>query len=421
MKILYLLCLFAITATSQFYFPPLESEEWETIDPSTLKWDESKIEDLYSYLEAENTRAFIVLKGGRIVLEKYFGEFTKDSNWYWASAGKTVTAALVGIAQENGLLDISEPSSKYLGSGWTSMPSDKEQNITIWHHLTMTTGLDDSVDDLDCTDSECLKFLAEPGTRWSYHNAPYTLLRDVVVGASNLNYNQFYYRNLANKIGMNGLWLDLGYINLLTTTPRSMARFGIMTAANGIWNGEEIIKDKDYLEQSIITSQDLNKSYGYLWWLNGKESYMVPGFQQVLDGDLMPNSPKDVYNALGKNGQILSISPSNDLIFVRMGDSPDGFPVPFLLADEIWKRLSEIMLANSVELNNSKVRVYPNPTQDYLKIENFFGKYEVCDLMGKSLIRGSGSGKLDLKLTPGIYILRFLEAEKSFSEIIIIN
>jgi CubicO group peptidase (beta-lactamase class C family) len=39
-------------------------------------------------------------------LEKYFGTFTRDSIWYRASAGKTITAFLFGKAQENGKLSI---------------------------------------------------------------------------------------------------------------------------------------------------------------------------------------------------------------------------------------------------------------------------------------------------------------------------
>ena len=62
-----------------------------------------------------------MLKDGKIAIEKYFGTFTKDSLWYWASAGKTLTAFLVGQAQENGLLSISDSTSKYLGSGWTGL------------------------------------------------------------------------------------------------------------------------------------------------------------------------------------------------------------------------------------------------------------------------------------------------------------
>ena len=56
-----------------------------------------------------------------------------------------MTSFLAGIAQQDGLININEPSSKYLGVGWTSLPIAKEQLITVRHNLTMTTGLDDAV------------------------------------------------------------------------------------------------------------------------------------------------------------------------------------------------------------------------------------------------------------------------------------
>lgn len=113
------------------YFPPLQGDEWETIDPADLDYCPDKIAALYDFLEKENTRSFLLLKDGRIVLEQYFNGHGPDSLWYWASAGKTVTATLTGIAQEEGLLDINDPTNDYLGDGWTVAPQEKEDLITI--------------------------------------------------------------------------------------------------------------------------------------------------------------------------------------------------------------------------------------------------------------------------------------------------
>ena len=68
--------------------------------------------------------------------------FDKNTQWYWASAGKSLTATLVGIAQTEGKLNIEKPTAAYLGAGWTSMSTEKEQLITVKNQLTMTTGLE---------------------------------------------------------------------------------------------------------------------------------------------------------------------------------------------------------------------------------------------------------------------------------------
>ncbi|MBK5272706.1 MAG: serine hydrolase, partial [Bacteroidia bacterium] len=61
------------------YFPPLTGTAWETTSASSLGWNEPLMNDLYTYLQQKNTKAFIILKNGKIVAEKYFGTFTSDS------------------------------------------------------------------------------------------------------------------------------------------------------------------------------------------------------------------------------------------------------------------------------------------------------------------------------------------------------
>lgn len=347
------------------YFPPLEGDTWETTDPESLGWCTEYIDTLYNFLEAENTKAFIVLKDGKIVLEKYFGTFVQDSLWYWASAAKTLTAFLVGKANENGDLDIGASTSTYLGTGWTSCTADQENNITLLHQLTMTSGLDDGVADNHCTLDTCLQFLAGAGSRWAYHNAPYTLLHNVLENATGTEINLYTHNQLKSITGMNGFWIISGYDHIYLSNARSMARFGLLIQNNGNWNGTMVMSDSIFFNAMVNTSQLLNKSYGYLWWLNGKESYMLPGTQIVFPGPLAPDAPSDMIAALGKNGQILSIANDLGLVIVRLGNTPDPFgEVSVTLCNAIWEQLGAIMCTTDIgqgENAMSAVSVFPNP------------------------------------------------------------
>jgi CubicO group peptidase (beta-lactamase class C family) len=140
-----LVIVFFPLKAQQTYYPPLSGSQWDTVSLSSLGWNAGAVAPLYSLLDSSNTRAFIVLKGGKIALEKYFGTFTKDSLWYWASAGKSMTSVLIGIAQQEGFLRITDTSSKWLGKGWTSESPEQEQRITVRNQLTMTSGLNDVV------------------------------------------------------------------------------------------------------------------------------------------------------------------------------------------------------------------------------------------------------------------------------------
>jgi CubicO group peptidase (beta-lactamase class C family) len=418
----------------EIYFPPLTGSDWEKVSPESLNWNTQKIEELYKFLDEKNSKAFIVLKDGKIVIEKYFDSFTKDSVWYWASAGKTLTSALVGIAQEEGLLSINDITSKYLGEGWTSCLKEKEDMITIRHQLTMTTGLDYQVEDLDCTNPECLKYKADAGTQWYYHNAAYTLLENVVVNASGLNYNTYYGQKIRNLTGINGLWIKTGFINVFYSVPRSMARYGILMLNKGVWNGTDVIKDKEYLKQMTNTSQGLNKSYGYLWWLNGKDSYMIPGLSKVFIGDAMPDAPYDMFAALGKNGQILNVAPSKGIVVVRMGDRPDDqFFISNVFNNQIWQYLNEIMDGEtSVRENTEEMGITPNPASEYIeirkpsegfkpsegsatKIYNTFGEIVMTTPSLRDTPSEKGNLKIDISHLPvGLYFIQIGNYSEKF-------
>ena len=334
-------CLLPTLSISQTYFPPNYTSVWDTISYLNLNWCQNKIDSLYGFLDHNNTKSFILLKDGKIVLEEYFNGHSDTSNWYWASAGKTITSFLIGMAQEEGYLKITDTTSEYLGSGWTDCNQNEEDKITIWNQLTMTTGLDDNIS-FDCTIDTCLVYLSDPGSRWAYHNAPYTLLRQVIENATGQGINLYNYQKLLNPTGMNGVFAYSGYDNIFYSTSRSMARFGLLILNNGNWAGNQIMSDTNFFNQMLNTSQMLNKSYGYLWWLNGKSSSMFPGSQFIFNGDITPNAPDDLVSALGKNGQIINVVPSENIVWVRMGEAPESSLVPHDLNFEIWNYINDL-------------------------------------------------------------------------------
>ncbi|MFS4415303.1 serine hydrolase domain-containing protein [Maribacter sp. 2307ULW6-5] len=325
------------------YFPPLARDNWETIAPEALDWNAESLTELQTFLASKNTKGFLILKNGKMAMEWYADGFTKDSPWYWASAGKTLTAFTVGLAQDEGYLGLNDRTADHLGPGWTALPQEKEQLITIWHQLTMTSGMDDEQG--DCKTPDCLTYVADAGTRWSYHNAPYTLLQDVVARAANTDFETYFDLRLKSRVGMTGQWITTnGSNNVFWSNARSMARFGLLNLNNGQWEETPILADGQFMEAMRNTSQDLNKSYGYLWWLNGKESAMLPQSQLVFNTVLIPNAPDDLYAGLGKNDQKLYIVPSENLVVVRLGEST-GEPTlgPSSFDNELWGLLGALM------------------------------------------------------------------------------
>ena len=323
------------------YFPPIQSGTWETVSPDDLGWNAAGLDELHTFLAQEKTKAFMVLHKGKIAVEKYYNNHSAYQTWQWNSAGKPLVTAVTGIAQQEGVLDINKPVSDYIGTGWTSAPVEKETLIQPYHLLSMSSGLSDETQYIVPAN---LNYVADAGTRWSYHNV-FQVLIDVVTQASQQDFRDYFNANLQGKIGMTGSWNYGSTFKIYHSNARSMARFGLLALHKGSWNEEEIL-NADFFNASISSSQSMNPAYGYMWWLNGKSTYMLPGLEYVYSGSLIPNAPANMYAAMGYNEQRIYVVPDKELVIIRMGEVTNlgeayfeerGFDYQF------WERLNAVI------------------------------------------------------------------------------
>lgn len=323
------------------YFPPIGSSDWETVAPSSLQWDESQIGPLKEFLIQTNSKSFMILVNGRIAMEEYFDGHTAQKPWEWNSAGKTLASATTGIAQQNGLIDIDNKVSDYLGENWTNMNLEKENMITVRNLLTMTSGIDDTK---QLVVKSNLTYVADAGTRWAYGNV-FQKLMDVLAESSATDFESYFNTNLKAKIGMDGFWNEGTIFTIFHSTTRSMARFGLLSLNNGTWDGEQII-DASFLTEGVTTSQNINPSYGYLWWLNGKSQYMLPSDQTVYPGTLITNAPADMVAAMGAKDQRIYVVPSKKMVVIRMGNASDPQNANFAVSgfdNALWEKINDVI------------------------------------------------------------------------------
>jgi hypothetical protein len=178
--------------------------------------------------------------------------------------------------------------------------------------------------------------------------------------------------------------------------------------------------DTAYFNQMINTSQNLNLSYGYLWWLNGKSSFMVPTLQNVFPGPLFTDAPADMYAALGKDGQTINVVPSQNLVLIRMGEAPGtSSDVSITYNNNIWKKMND--LACNVSSNDSyimdKISIYPNPAERELNIDfpnEEDIQIEIYNSIGELLISVENQKNIDIsRLTKGLYFIKISQGQKS--------
>jgi CubicO group peptidase (beta-lactamase class C family) len=143
---------------------------------------------------------------------------------------------------------------------------------------------------------------------------------------------------------MKGLWVPVGYNNVYYSNARSMARFGLLLLNKGKWDQTMILSDTTYFADQTTSSQNINLSYGYLTWLNGKASYMLPTLQNIFNGPMVPNAPAEMFSALGKNDQKIYVIPSQKLVIIRMGESAGNVELAQSSFDnELWGKLKAMI------------------------------------------------------------------------------
>lgn len=328
------------TPAETMYFPS-SNTSWETKSIASLGWNHEAVQDLNDFLEEKNTKSFMILVNGRIVMESYYNGHNSTALWEWNSAGKTLVTTTTGIAQDEGLLNINNKVSDYLGTEWTSMPLAKENLISIRNLLTMTAGNDDTKQLMIKSN---LTYVADAGTRWAYSNI-FQKLTDVVASSSNVSFENYFNEKLKNKIGMDGSWNFGPIFTIYHSTTKSMARFGLLALNKGKWNNEQIISEA-FFSESITSSQNINPSYGYLWWLNGKANHMIPGEQTVYPGALVPNAPADMYAAMGASDQRIYVIPNKNMVIVRMGEASNPANPNFAVSgfdNELWAKINAVI------------------------------------------------------------------------------
>ncbi|MGY3090047.1 CubicO group peptidase (beta-lactamase class C family) [Hymenobacter sp. UYAg731] len=407
--------------TSGLYFPPLTGTTWATTTPASLGWCQPQLDSLLAFAGRKGSKSLLILKDGRLVVEQYYGTYTADSAHYWASAGKSLTATLVGLARQDGILSLTDSTSKYLGR-WTRATRPQQRQIQLLHQLTMTTGLDDAPPapcDNESTTPGCLLYLAPPATCWAYHTGAYRTLQNVLVQASGAaSITAYTNQRLGTRIGMTGLWAN----DVFYSKARSMARFGLFILARGAWNGTQIMTDTAYFRRMTTPSQTINRSYGYLWWINGQSSYRLPGSQVNFPGAVIPSAPTDMIAALGKNDQKIYVVPSLSLVVVRQGNSAGASRLAASSFDnELWMKIMAVLAcrptATAAAAEAAGFLAFPNPAAEMLTLRqpaHAAAYVRLLDALGREVLRqpttGSETSVAVGTLAPGLYAAQWLDA-----------
>jgi CubicO group peptidase (beta-lactamase class C family) len=290
------------------------------------------------------TRAVVIIQGGRLVAERYLTGFGPDTALISWSVAKSVTQALVGIAVRQGLVDIDKPM------GHPSWRRDDPRAAIPWRQwINMVDGQEfREMNAFKPTDNDSahmlfgkgrfdvagygasLPLIHPPGTHWNYNSGGVNLVASALgsalapgvtdPAARREKMRAFMKRELFEPLGMTSARPQFDATGsfagsaLLYATARDYARFGLLYLRDGMWEGRRLLPEGwvDFARTS--TGARDGERYGGGWWVEPSDPAKRKG-------------PPDLFRAMGHEGQLVVVVPSKDLVVVRLGllDDRVGF------------------------------------------------------------------------------------------------
>jgi CubicO group peptidase (beta-lactamase class C family) len=308
---------------SRFDELPAENPYGSQIEAISNRNTNGSFED---YLDSSGTTAFLVIHDDKVLYEKYFNGYDETSLNTSFSMAKSFASTLVGIAIDEGYIkSVDEPITNYIPE---LLKKDRRfESITIRNLLTMSSGIKyeeggflpwgEEADDTKTYYATDLRDLAlncqiegKPGEYFEYNNYNPLLVGMILERATRMPVSRFMETKLWRPMGMeaDGSWsLDSkkdGFEKMesgVNARARDFARFGMLFAKEGNWNGRQLISQK-WVEESTRpdASTDPSQEYQYFWWVNTPEG-------------------KNHFSAQGNYGQYIYVAPEKDLVIVRLG------------------------------------------------------------------------------------------------------
>jgi CubicO group peptidase (beta-lactamase class C family) len=289
------------------------------------------VQDPAAFLIGNGTQAFIVIRDDRVLLERYYNGFARDSMVTSFSVAKSFVSTLIGMAIERGYISgLDEPITTYLPE--LRARDARFDRITIRHLLTMSSGIDyrayrwrlfDGDDPLSTyhPDQRAIRMdntriVAPPGQRFVYNKYHPQLLGMILERSMGMSVTAWTQQCLWTPLGMefDGAWAidstTSGFEKMeagLNARPIDFAKLGRLFLNRGQWDGARLISAEWVALATGVDPRGLAPtfsgatSYGLMWWVR-------PGGAGAPD-----------FSAIGDHGQFVFVSPRNRIIIVRTG------------------------------------------------------------------------------------------------------
>ncbi len=270
-------------------------------------------------------RGMVVIKDHKAVMEWYYGSTQRKTINDIRSAGKSITALLLGAAMEQGLVDSLEQDvySFFSKEKYPSLHDDYKK-VRLKHLLDMASGLDADSEDWDTPGNAgfwigkddwvdyilSVPLANKPAEKWVYADINAVLIGAIIEETSGMSLRDFAIKNVFKPLGITEYyWFtnasnQTGAAGNLYLNTLDFAKLGVLVANKGKWVNDQIVQ-ADYINKLIARKvfdfpdwRSVN-SYGMLWYKN----------QLTINGKEM-----DYLFASGYGGNHLVVVPENNLV-----------------------------------------------------------------------------------------------------------
>ena len=290
------------------------------IDP-TFAYD-GKTWTIDEYMKAYRVSGLLVLKDGKIVLEKYALGRKPTDRWTSFSVAKSVTSTLVGAAIQDGKIkSLNDPVTRYV----PDLKGSAYEGVTVRQMLMMSSGVKWNEDYVDPNSdvakaggtvtepgvNPMVSYLRKlpranpPGTKFNYNTGETDLVGVLVSKATGESLAQYASEKIWKPYGMeqDAVWMtDPGDQErggcCISMTLRDYARVGLFIENGGVANGKPIVPKTwvaEATKREIDNGTPAPGGYGYFWWIR----------------------PSGAYEAVGIYGQSISTFKDEHLIIVQ--------------------------------------------------------------------------------------------------------
>ena len=300
---------------------------------------------LDALLEESGTTAFVVVKDGQLLRERYLGGHTRDTPCRAFSVTKSVTSMLVGLAIEEGRLGgLDDTLVRWV----PELAGRGCDGITLRHLLEMSAGLRFTDGRFPWKDSPLLYWhpdlrrvllagpplVAPPGERFGYSDYASLLLAMVLERATGTSLSRTLEARIWQRIGAEydaswsldqaGSGLELAHAGL-NARAIDLVKLGTLYLDGGRWGAEQVVPAR-WVDESVrrpatdrpglgAREADQGLFYGLGWW-----------------GQALPAGGSSFF-AHGYQGQLLYACPARRIVVARFGRSTggvgDGWPALF--------------------------------------------------------------------------------------------